>query len=178
MRFFSVSFSLDKRAVKNFLDYENAAFLNGMPVVDVSRCGVVPLLELFNIKKTETTSNLSLTLPHLGVAQEWENLTRDFDAISPSVATKTNERSATLRRLEREVWNLFETEIPTNIIDVFKVVPKERFPFLWRVVVRVLTTMPTTVSCEQSFSYFKRTIHTNMGEKTADFSNGKNETIR
>ena len=130
VRFFSVSFSLDKRAVKNFLDYENAAFLNGMPVVDVSRCGVVPLLELFNIKKTETTSNLSLTLPHLGVAQEWENLSGDFDAISPSVATKTNERSATLRRLEREVWNLFETEIPTNIIDVFKVVPKERFPFL------------------------------------------------
>ena len=59
--------------------------------------------------------------------------------------------------------------IPTiiNIIDVFDVVPKTHFPSLWKFVIRMLTIIPSTVACEQSFSYFKRTIHTNMGEKTA-----------
>ena len=52
-------------------------------------------------------------------------------------------------------------------MDVFGVIPKSYFPSLWKCVVRVLTIMPTTVACEQSFSYFKRTYHSNMGEGTA-----------
>ena len=50
---------------------------------------------------------------------------------------------------------------------MFGVIPKSYFPSLWKFVVRVLTIMPTTVACEQSFSSFKRTYHSNMGEGTA-----------
>ena len=34
---------------------------------------------------------------------------------------------------------------------------------------RNMAIMPTSVACEQSFSYFKRTRHINMGDKTAKF---------
>ena len=60
-------------------------------------------------------------------------------------------------------------QMPTvpSIVDAFQVIPKDSFPGLWRFVVRLLTIMPTTVPCEQSFSYFKRTLHVNMAEQTA-----------
>mgnify|MGYP004660603013 FL=1 len=55
----------------------------------------------------------------------------------------------------------------TNITDALSTKQKELFPQLWRFVVRLLTIMPTTVECEQSFSYFKRTAHINMSEENA-----------
>ena len=46
--------------------------------------------------------------------------------------------------------------------DVFRFVGKEEFPFLTTVVTKMLTALPTTVSCEQSFSRLKHRLHTNM----------------
>ena len=70
-----------------------------------------------------------------------------------------------MRKMEKELRTLFEIPTISNLIDVFDVVPKAHFPSMWKVVVRILTIIPTTVACEQSFSFFKRTVHTNMGEK-------------
>ena len=60
-------------------------------------------------------------------------------------------------------------QMPTapNLTDAFDIIPKDQFPDLWRFAVRLLTILPTTVPCEQSFSYFKRTRHINMSEQTA-----------
>ena len=55
----------------------------------------------------------------------------------------------------------------TNLIDTLRTTGKEQYNQLWRFVVMVLTIMPTTVECEQSFSYFKRTAHINMTEENA-----------
>ena len=41
----------------------------------------------------------------------------------------------------------------SNLIDVFKIIPKGEFPRLWNFVIRVETIIPTTVACEQSFCY-------------------------
>ena len=55
----------------------------------------------------------------------------------------------------------------TNLIDTLRTTGKEQYNQLWRFVVLVLTIMPTTVECGQSFSCFKRTAHINMTEENA-----------
>ena len=54
-----------------------------------------------------------------------------------------------------------------TIVDVFPSTQKNQYNQLWKFLVRLLTIMPTTVECEQSFSYFKRTAHINMTEENA-----------
>ena len=55
---------------------------------------------------------------------------------------------------------------PTNLMDLFSVIERQRYPLLWREVIKANTTLPTTVSCEQSFSVMKHTIHINMNPRT------------
>ena len=49
---------------------------------------------------------------------------------------------------------------------MFQVVERTKYPMLWTEVVKVKTIMPTTVSCEQSFSVTKRSFHANMNVNT------------
>ena len=49
-----------------------------------------------------------------------------------------------------------------NLLDVFSVVERERYPLLWREFVKINTIFATSVSCEQSFSVVKRSFHVNM----------------
>ena len=50
---------------------------------------------------------------------------------------------------------------------MFRVVDQTKYLFLWGTVLRVLSYMPTSVSCEQSFSILKRRMHQNMKKETA-----------
>ena len=79
------------------------------------------------------------------------------------------ERLGRLSSREKDVRSEIQAPTNPNIIDVFRVFSRDCFPLMWRFVVRVLTIIPTTVACEQSFSYLKRTLHSNMGEETAKF---------
>ena len=167
MRFFTASFSLDKRVVKPFLDYDNMKILRGAPGGDSSRCGIEPVLELFNVRQTQVTSQLSVSLPHLDVANEWDRLVPFLISNYSLISTQSQIRNELMRKQEKEMRKLLGIPTIINLIDVFDVVPKTEYPSLWKFVVRILTIIPTTVACEQSFSYFKRTVHTNMGEKTA-----------
>ena len=54
-----------------------------------------------------------------------------------------------------------------TLMDVFKVVDRNKYPVLWDVVLRVLSYTPTSVSCEQSFSILKRRMHENMKKENA-----------
>ena len=79
----------------------------------------------------------------------------------------TLQRAQTFTDQQIKLRNIFEMPTTTNLIDVFSVVPKHHFGDLWRFVILVQTIMPTTVGCEQTLSYFKRTNHFNMSDKTA-----------
>ena len=70
---------------------------------------------------------------------------------------------------EMAMVNLLQIRPVPNLVDAFKAVPKDRFPLVWRFLVRTLTILPTTVACEQSFRYLKRTLHANMSETTAKY---------
>ena len=56
---------------------------------------------------------------------------------------------------------------PISLLDVFKVVSLTDYPFLWDIVLKTLAVMPTSVSCEQSFSRIKNKLHENMNKETA-----------
>ena len=63
--------------------------------------------------------------------------------------------------------NLLQVHTVPTLVDTFGIIPRDSFPGIWRFVVRMLTIIPTTVACEQSFSYFRRTQHVNMSGDTA-----------
>ena len=60
----------------------------------------------------------------------------------------------------------YVVEVQVSLQDVFHFVSKERYPILWRENVKMKTLIPTTVSCEQSFSLIKHTLHNNKSMKT------------
>ena len=51
--------------------------------------------------------------------------------------------------------------------QVFKTIEKDSFPFLWNVMIKTISFMPTSASCEQSFSCLKHRLHENMKKTTA-----------
>ena len=54
-----------------------------------------------------------------------------------------------------------------DLSDVFKCVDKGKYPELWDIFLRTMTYIPTSVSCEQSFSILKRRLHENMKKENA-----------
>ena len=61
----------------------------------------------------------------------------------------------------------FEIEPTTTLQDVFPFVSREKYQGLWREALKLRTIMPTTVSCEQSFSVLKHTLHVNASMERA-----------
>ena len=53
-----------------------------------------------------------------------------------------------------------------TLLDVFQILPRNRYPFLWHVTMRILSFMPTSASCEQCFSCLRRRLHENMAKTT------------
>ena len=53
-----------------------------------------------------------------------------------------------------------------TLIDVFTIIQREKYRFFWKTALTALSILPTTVSCEQSFSSLKHEMHQNMAEKT------------
>ena len=177
--FSSVSYSLNKKSIRNFLDFNNVMILNGAGVDDGLRCGVSPLFDLFNVKLTPVTSQLSRFLPHLQVDHEWQRLVPLFTEFERLVRNKTEQRLFFSTDREKELMRTLQTHTTSNLIDVFGVIARSYFHSSWSFVVRVLTIMPTTVAREQSFSFFQTDVPSQHGRRNGkDFPYGKTETIR
>ena len=132
-------------------------------------CGVDKLLDVFSMEFGLAAQHLQGPLFHLGLQEEWVlfmNAVRDRMRL---VEAMTNERSGIMSSREMAMVNLLQIRPVPNLVDAFKAVPKDQFPLVWRFLVRTLTILPTTVACEQSFRYLKRTLHANMSETTAKF---------
>ena len=167
VRFFCIGFSLNKKTIRRFLNYENMTIDPMAPVVNSSRCGLSPLLEVFNLRHTDVTTHMSLTLPQLHIEGDWDTLARLLPTYRDLVLGRTERRSQLYSERENKLRDLLELPTTSNLVDVFGVVPKESLPRLWRFVVRIHTIMPTTVACEQCFDSFKRTNHINISDQTA-----------
>ena len=167
MRFDSVSFSLDKQKVKKFLNYDQMRIMEGAPLEGRERCGISPLLDVFNIRESLVPRHLSSCLSHLGLWEEWSRLFPEITKNWGDLTIFSHEREANLGEKERKIREDLRIPIMPNLLDVFQFSQKTSFPRLWRFFMRNMTIIPTSVACEQSFSYFKRTRHTNIGDETA-----------
>ena len=167
VRFYAMSFSLNKVSIKDYIDYDRMRILPGAPNPDDSRCGVSQLLEVFNMRHTDVPTRLFNMFLLNGIQHEWGSFM--FRALhrKDEVLARTHERPASLITRERETMELLQTPSTTNLIDAFHAIDRQGFYNILRFVVRALTIIPTSVACEQSFSFFKRTIHTNMSEQTS-----------
>ena len=56
----------------------------------------------------------------------------------------------------------FDVVTAISVTDAFTVLDSQQYPLLWTEYLKANTIVPTTVSCEQSFSVTKHAIHTNM----------------
>ena len=167
VRFYTMSFSLNKMSIKDYIDYDGMMILPGAPTRDGSRCGVQQLLEVFNMRHADAPTHLFNMFLLNGIQHEWGSFMHRALFARDDVLARTGERLGNLTKRERETMELLQTPSTTNLIDAFHVIDRHDFYNIWRFVVRVLTILPTSVACEQSFSVFKRTIHTNMSEQTS-----------
>ena len=152
--------------------------LPGAPLDVEDRCGLTPLFNIFNMRYSTIPHDLVHVFRQFGISEEWPRFFVLAFLKKEEVLQVADERSHVYGPREREMRLLLQTPRTPNLVDGFGVNGKTGFNNLWRFLVRMLTIMPTTVACEQSFSFFKRTIHTNMSEETADFAEWKNGTIR
>ena len=54
-----------------------------------------------------------------------------------------------------------------TLFEVFKIVNRTNYPFLWDITLKAITILPTTVSCEQQFSRLRHKLHENMRKETS-----------
>ena len=167
VRFFNISASLNRGVVKDYIDYDAMVILRGAPTGDGTRCGLSRLLEVFNMRHITMPIHLLGTFWLHGIEPEWgQFMSRALDR-RDRVLVSANQRSVCGTTREKKTMDLLQIQPTPNLIDAFEVIDRENFTNLWRFLVRVHTIIPTTVACEQSFSFFKQTIHINMSDQTA-----------
>ena len=71
VRFFNVSFSLNKKKIRRFLDYGQAKIMPGAPTDGRERCGISPLLDVFKVRQTLVPGHMSNGLSHLALSEDW-----------------------------------------------------------------------------------------------------------
>ena len=167
VRFFDISASLDKRRFNGHLDYDQALIRPEAPLHERPICCVDKLFDAFYMKGAIVHQHLPGPLAHLGIQHEWAPFMAHLMANLGPVAAVFEGKRELLSEREKAMMEFLQMRRVPSIVDAFGVIPRAYFPQLWRFVVRMLTIMPTTVACEQSFSFFKRTLHTNMSEQTA-----------
>ena len=74
VRVFHVSSSLSKKNVRKFLNYEEVVIMPKAPVEGRERCGLLPILDVLNIRPWLVPRHLSESLSHLGLGDEWSRL--------------------------------------------------------------------------------------------------------
>ena len=145
MRFPRPSMSIDKRMARRHLDPTTGQldpiFLRNV----MMSCPVFEMVEIFlfpdELLKKQQIKPLFLS----GRYPEIPLIAREM--LSKKEAIQGEIQRTTIPTLE-------ETNLAPTITlrDVFKTIRKESYPFLWNVVVKMLSFMPTSASCEQSLA--------------------------
>ena len=107
VRFYNMSFSLNKGSIKDYIDYERMVLLPGVPIRDSSRCGVSQLLEVFNMNHTEVPFHLLGTFLVNGIQHVLATFMQRTLFARDEVLARTRERLVSLTTRERETMELF-----------------------------------------------------------------------
>ena len=96
-------------------------------------------------------------------------LTREINIKKNSILDGFNQRISRATELTG-----YDVVSKVTFHDVFMVVERGKYPLLWREVMKLHTIIPTTVSCEQSFSVLKHSFHVNMKTRNV-IANARNK---
>ena len=119
VRFDSVSFSLDKKNVKKYLNYDQMCIMQGAPSDGGERCGIYPLLDVFHIRKNLVPRHLSTSLSHLGLMDEWSRLVPVLSANWDNLVMSCFDRENDLTEKEKEIRQDLRIPFMPNLLDVF-----------------------------------------------------------
>ena len=114
-----------------------------------SRCSIMDVFDILSFKKTTEDGSLASCTNHVGIMAEIERVGDEIKN-HPEIVKA---HSKTNHLISNAVGFVVEHEV--TLQDIFCIVEKERFPLLWNETVKIKTIIPTTVSCEQSFSVMK-----------------------
>ena len=97
--------------------------------------------------------------------RQWE-IPRNTTLGARNRGEEGNDKTAKSETLQQDSQQLYSTSIIT-LQDVFKIVEREKYPLRWKKMIDVISLMPTSASCEQSFSCLKHRLHENKNKRTA-----------
>ena len=125
VRFFHVSSSLNKKNVRKFLSYDQVVIMPGAPVDGRERCGLLPILDVLNIRPWLVPRHLSESLSHLGLGDEWSRLVPVLRANWDNLEMSCRERERHLTDKEKGTREDLCIPILPNLVDVFCFVRKQ-----------------------------------------------------
>ena len=120
-------------------------------------CSVLPLLRFISLTHDLITASSLQSVTN-------EALQTEIHALSTVLEQRKNEVVEKHLQSLQHVSKVVGIEVATqaNLFDVFSVMGKQRFPLLWREMIKIETIFATTVTCEQCFSVMKHTIQVNV----------------
>ena len=71
------------------------------------------------------------------------------------------------KNISQQKGTVLERNELLTLMDVFMIIQRDKYPLLWKTASKVLSIMPTSVECEQSFSCLKNKMHLNMTKENA-----------
>ena len=159
IRFPCPSFSMDVKVAKEFIDQESHTIdITFMKDVQ-KRC---PLLQMVGVFLFPNDLVRKRQINPLFINGQFP----EIPLIAREILESENELSA-FKKSSQDDGEANKTCQEITLYEVFKVIRKEKYPALWKLVLRALSFLPTTVGCEQSFSFLKRKMHQYMSKENA-----------
>ena len=100
----------------------------GAPVEGRERCGIFPLLDVFNMREALVPLHLSGPLSHLGLGEEWSLVLPVLTACRDNIVMSSYERGNHLSEKEKKLRQDLRIPVKPNLLDVFKLVPENIIP--------------------------------------------------
>ena len=142
---------------------------NNHPHHPPTRCSIQSAFDINNVPHFMVINNRIQPFVPPSMQREMIMLFHDINRQRDSILDKFWQRIARAEELAG-----FEIVSRLSLHDVFMVIERSKFPLLWREAMKLRTIIPTTVTCEQSFSVMKNLFHPNM--KTTTFTaNARNK---
>ena len=156
MRFPVPSVSFDMK-LRQHSRGSGVSLLNPPTTLEHLNCSVLPLLSFMAFPHDVVHFDLSPSVLQRGLHDEVERMTQEILTRKNAIIKVNRERS---RAVSKTVG--FPVVTPIGVADVFTVLDSRDYPLIWREYIKSNTIVPTTVSCERSFSVTKYSIHLNM----------------
>ena len=121
------------------------------------QCSISDLLDLFSLTTTQDDITFDIHSTSLRLVDEIRRLRNESAQCQCEISQLLSEKESSISSTVG-----FDVEFNRSLLDAFVLVERSRYPLAWSEMLKIKTVIPTTVSCEQSFSVWKHVQHKNM----------------